>query len=449
MLSFATFLYHIVSIDFLKIPVFTIGFLIMNLFLSLFYFGFNLVKKEELLIIIKSYLIIITLSFVFSFAYIIPEVKKEYFLILFIVYSLISYVMFDYIKEVNVFLIEKIENKKLKNINKNLEKLKDFVFSNSLLKNSLDEDLGELLKLVCDISGFKVAVMSLFDRRSGKVIRVTQYGLDRSKFEEIKKKQPEIPEIMKYFNRRFENNGIYFIPRGVTLFEKNLGFIISEERKIDDESKWDPLDLLLVPIEDGDSNMIGYISLDLPESDLRPTSDELILLRFLSWVVFEFLKKTPLSIYWITEKDKYLKNISYPSFVRLCENIIENSEKIVLAYLDIDDFDKINLEKGPEFADSISSLLETYLYEKFSNAIFYKISAENFIVLFHDVSKLNATIYLKKMIEWLKEKNLDLSLSIGISASLKKQKNIFELIFEAKKALNIAKKSGGGRIHAL
>lgn len=449
MLSFATFLYKTVSVDFLKVPVFTIGYLIVNLFLLLFYFRSNLIKKEEFLIITKSYLIMFTLSFLFSFAYIIPEVKKEYFLILFIVYSLMSYIIFDYIKEINVFLIEKIENKKLRNINENLERLKNFTLKESLTRNSLDEDLTELLKFVCDISGFKIAVMSLFDKRSGKVVRVAQHGLDRVDFEEIKKKQPEISEIMKYFNKRFENNDIYFIPKGVTLFDDELNFMISEERKIDDESKWNPLDLLLVPIKDENSNIIGYISLDLPESDLRPTSDELILLRFLSWVTFEFLKKTTLSIYWITENDEYMRNMSYSSFVKLCENIINNSEKVVLAYLDVDDFDKINLEKGPEFADSISSLIEVYFFEKFSNAIFYKISAESFIVFFQNVSKLNATIYMKNMLDWLKKKNPDLSLSIGISTSLNKQKKIFELIYEAKMALNIAKKSGGGRIHAL
>ncbi|MDK2886326.1 MAG: hypothetical protein PWP54_884 [Thermosipho sp. (in: thermotogales)] len=207
--------------------------------------------------------------------------------------------------------------------------------------------------------------------------------------------------------------------------------------------------MLLVPIEDEDSNIIGYISLDLPESGLRPTLDELSLLRFLSWVIFEVLKKTPLSRYWITEKEKYLKNISYSSFIRACENIIRTSEKVVLAFIDIDEFDKINLEKGPEFADSISSQLETYFFEKFKNAIFYKISGETFIVLFQDVSKSSVLVYLNGLIKWIKEKNPGISLSIGISYDFNKQKGIFDLIFEAKKALEVAKKSGGGRIQAL
>lgn len=448
MLSFGTFLYHLVPIDYLKIPVFTVGFLAINMVLVIIFFEIKIIKRT-LFSIFKVYLLIITLSFVLSFAYILPEIKKEYMLLLFIVYAFISYFMYEYVKEYNVYILEKIENKKLKNVNENLEKLKDFIFNNSLSNENLEQRLSELMKIVSNISGFKVAVMSVFDRNSNKVIRIAQHGLDNSEFEKIKKQNPTISDIIKYFDRRFEKNGIYFIPRGVTLFDDNIGYVISEKRKIDNESQWDPLDLLLVPIEDEDSNIIGYISLDLPESGLRPTLDELSLLRFLSWVIFEVLKKTPLSRYWITEKEKYLKNISYSSFIRACENIIRTSEKVVLAFIDIDEFDKINLEKGPEFADSISSQLETYFFEKFKNAIFYKISGETFIVLFQDVSKSSVLVYLNGLIKWIKEKNPGISLSIGISYDFNKQKGIFDLIFEAKKALEVAKKSGGGRIQAL
>lgn len=425
MYSFGTFLYYSTSLDYFKLPLFVFGILLSNFFLLLIYFNIE-TFKEIMGMIPKSYLILFSLSLIMSFGYFFAEVKLGYLFYLFIVYALISYQLYEYVRQFNVSLIEKIEFERLKNISESLLKLKNLVFENE--ERDLERSLQKLLEIVCKISGFHVAVLSLFNNNTGYVERIAHFGLTEEDFERAKNNKPKISEVVKYFNKKFENNGVYFIPEGLALIESNIGFIISHERKIDSERSWDPKDLLLIPIKDELSNLIGYISLDVPQSGMRPTKNDMNLLNFLSWIVYKFLSKTLHIKYWLNDTGVYFKNASYVSFIRFCENKIKESENVTLAYLDI----------------------ENYLFEKFRNmAIYYKISSENYMILFFNVSKRFVLLYLDEMNNFLKEKYSDVSLSIGLVYSKKNQKNIFQLIYEAKKALKIAKKSGGGRIHSL
>lgn len=445
MYSFGTFLYYLMPIDFLKIPTFVFGALCLNLVMN--YFFSPLEIKKELKPFFLSAILTLTLSIVISFAYIFPEIKVSNLIFLFLEYSLVSYVMIEYIKHYNVTLIEKIEYENLKNEHENLLELRKIIYSD---KKDVNENLKELMKTICKVSGFNVALMSLFDKSSDRVVRVAHHGLREEDFKRAAKNPPKMSDVIKYFNKRFNVDEVYFIPNGVTLFDSSLIFLIPERNRFEYENAWQPEDLLLVPIEDEQSNIIGYISFDVPKSGLRPTSHDLKFLRFVSWIVYEFLKKTPYLKYWISDQNVYLKNISFPEFIRLCENIIESSYSSVLVRVDIDNFDKINFEKGPEYAETISDYIEKYFYEKFSSiSVFYKLTGEEFIFLFSNISKMSAINYLDRMREDVKQKFPEVTLSVGISYSEEREKSLQELLRESKNALIVAKKSGGGRTMVL
>ncbi|ABR30799.1 diguanylate cyclase [Thermosipho melanesiensis] len=439
MTSLGTFFYHLANVDYLKIPFFVLGALLANLF-WMFIYSINTLK-ELVNPLVNSYLLIFIGSLIISNVYIFSEIKSFPFFMLIFTYILYLFVIVSYVKSYNIVLFEKIERTKLNRENENFMTLISLVYEDNV--EDFDKRLEEILETSCKIAGFEAALMSLFDNENKKVVRIAKSGIPEDVFEKLKNSNVSIDSTMVYFSKRFENEGVYFIPENTISIEEDVSYVFENYLTFDYENSWEPLDLLLVPILNEQNQVVGYISFDKPLSGLRPSINELKLLKVLSWFIYQFLKKTPYARFWISKNLKYL---SYPEFVRFCDSMIKNSEEVVLAILDIDNFDTINFEKGPEYAEMISKFVEKYFKER-KDIFYYKISGENFIFLFPNSTKLKTLMYLGKFYESITEE-FGITLSIGLTYDENKG-SYFELLNRAREALKVAKKSGGGRIMSL
>ncbi|QTA38553.1 diguanylate cyclase [Thermosipho ferrireducens] len=444
--SVGTFFYYLIPVDYLRIPAFAITFLIANILLDSLYFG-----KEFFLNLVNplfySSILIILSSLIISNIYLFSEITFPYILMVFFTYSFLLFLIISFVKNYNLVLLERIESYKLRSINNNLYKIPDLVYRTN--DTEFDENIEKLLKLFCEISGFERALLSVFDKSAERVIRVSQHGLTVEEWNFVKSGNPELSTIKRFFQERFRKEGVYFIPEGSLSLENFSYYVFAKYPTFDIENSWKRGDILLVPIYTELGEMVGYISYDKPSSGLRPTEHELKLLGFLSWFMYELLKKTPYSRYWLTSQNSYLKKLSYPEFVRLAENIIRETKDIVVAIIDIDQLDKFNFTNGPEYGEVIVNSLENYLKDKFGKfSISYKIGGGQFISVFFNVNKLKVIMYFSRMLEEIHEIYPELSLSIGISTS-EKYKDLNRLLKDAKKALHVAKKAGGGRIMSL
>ncbi|ACJ75635.1 ggdef domain protein [Thermosipho africanus TCF52B] len=440
MYSFGTYLFYSVPHDYLRIPFFALGVIITN-FMYLFFYFFKDIKLY-LTAIFNSYVMISLGALLVANVYLHSEIKLSNFILFFLTYSLYLILIILYADSFNMSILEKIEREKLKKENDNFLLLLDLAFKEKSL--NFDGQLNKILEVICEISGFETALLSIMDYEKNRVIRVASYGLEEEVFNNLKNQQVNIENVLPLFSKRFEVEGVYFIPEGSISLDAEGVYVFDDYyTDFNYENSWNPKDLLLVPLIDENSRIVGYISFDKPISGRRPVSNELKLLKFLSWFVVQFLRKTPYAKYLISKSE--VNMTTYPEFVRLCDSIISENDEASVAFLDIDDFDKINIKKGPEFAEHVSNFITEY-FKDIKNVYFYKLNGENFVFFMPNTNKLRALTVFGKFGESLKDKFEDVSTSIGVAYKEPGQnKSFFELLREAKEALLVAKKSGGGR----
>ena len=77
-----------------------------------------------------------------------------------------------------------------------------------------------------------------------------------------------------YFVERFLRRGAYLIPHGEMDWE-GVPSHVPELEPSSDPDAWHPEDALMVPMRGADGTLLGVVSVDEPESGLRPTDEEL------------------------------------------------------------------------------------------------------------------------------------------------------------------------------
>ena len=81
-----------------------------------------------------------------------------------------------------------------------------------------------------------------------------------------------------YLHERFRRSGAYFVPHDeVDWVDPNPTYVPDIEPS-DDPDAWHPEDLLIVPLQRSDGQVLGFVSVDEPTSGRRPDDDEIDLL---------------------------------------------------------------------------------------------------------------------------------------------------------------------------
>jgi len=441
-IAVGTLLFKLSPKDYYSLLLFALGYFLTNILLTTVYVHFfvkmnikNFLRVTFLVFILGMYA-----SLILTTIYLLPEAKITYMLFTFFLYAGFL-VQLLYTVRSQVWLQELIyEKDEIGREIQNLSRLQE------ILEQSKTEDtdvvLKRMLEISCNMIGFEVALLNLFDYNSGKVVRIASYGISDSDFEQIKIKQPSIKESMLLMQSRFDSEGVYFIPKGSVALDDTYVFKPLDYAKLEVDNAWDPDDLFLVPLR-FNNRIIGYISFDRPTNGLRPTRREIELSKFFAWHFVQIFKE---SNYRELFASNYGREVSISTLMNEMAKAIEQRRIFTFLYIDIDSFDKINLEKGFQIGDEILRDMKIHIENEIRNIGIYSYSGDEFKILLWTKSKLDGMLIAEKISEMIREKYAYVKVTGAVVKYPVDAENLEDLLNKARTALVAGKKSGGGRI---
>jgi diguanylate cyclase (GGDEF)-like protein len=441
-IAVGTLLFKLSPKDYYSLVLFALGYFLTNILLTTIYVHFfvkmnikNFLRVTFLVFILGMYA-----SLILTTIYLLPEAKITYMLFTFCLYAGFL-VQLLYTVRSQVWLQELIyEKDEIGREIQNLSRLQE------ILEQSKTEDtyvvLKRMLEISCNMIGFEVALLNLFDSNSGKVVRIASYGISDSDFEQIKIKQPSIKDSMLLMQSRFDSEGVYFIPKGSVALDDTYVFKPLDYAKLEVDNAWDPDDLFLVPLR-FNNRIIGYISYDRPTNGLRPTRREIELSKFFAWHFVQIFKE---SSYRELFASNYGREVSTSTLMNEMAKAIEQRRMFTFLYIDIDNFDKINLEKGFQIGDEILRDMKIHIEDEIRNIGIYSYSGDEFKILLWTKSKSDGMLIAEKISEMIREKYAYVKVTGAVVKYPVDAENLEDLLNKARTALVAGKKSGGGRI---
>lgn len=438
----ATFLFKLSSTDYYRIPLFSISYFSLNSILTVIYVkSFAKVSvKKFFRVTAVVFLLGIYSSAILTTAYLFLESKFTNLSFTLLLYAGFLIQLY-YTVNAQVWYQElQYEKEQISRETENLLKMPKIL--ESFGTEDVDTILSKLLEVTCKMTGFSVSLMSLFDNRTGKVVRISKYGITDEDFAIIKQKQPDIKDTILLMQSRFDIGGAFFIPKGSLALDEEYTFKPLDYAKIDAENAWDPDDLFLVPIVYS-NRIIGYISFDKPSNGLRPTKRKVELAKFFAWQILQILKDSHYSILFTSP---YGKEISLSSLMEEISKAIMSNRSFTLVYLDIDSFEKINLEKGFRFGDELIRHVQHTLKQEVKTFGVYSHLGDEFMVLLWTKSKSDGMLVAEKVVESVKERYPGITFTGAIVKYPADATDLNGILSKIRTALIAGKKSGGGRI---
>ncbi|KAF2955144.1 GGDEF domain-containing protein [Marinitoga sp. 38H-ov] len=375
------------------------------------------------------------------------EIIKYYFLFQNLIFLEIYYFITKYIYEKEE---ETIKNQRLNKFNEIM-----FEFSNLLYSKTLhfsDKKLFfDVAKFLNEKFEFNYILISKINYNENLIERVAYSGFTEKEFEELKSKEVKASEIINniFSNVKYKYGEVYFIPNVINKVNSDNYFIIENNVNIDtysdEDYRWDSKDLLLITLRDKDDNIFAYISCDSPKSGLRPTKEEMLILSVLGRIVSMIVshKEHYIEMKKLSELDPMTK-LYNPSKLNADLEYYENNKKIIsLAFIDLDDFKKINDTyghlKGDEILKEVSNIIKNSIRETDKA---YRYGGDEFIIIFENIDKQKAKIIMERIKNNLVEKNITFSVGIVDDSNI----SIKDLIKKADEKAYIAKKTGKNKI---
>ncbi|MGC8820530.1 MAG: diguanylate cyclase [Fervidobacterium sp.] len=443
-ISFATFLLKLAPHDYFRLPYFAFGYLLTNVILLSFYV--KIFAKSDLRLYIRPMVTVFVLTLygatLLTTLYFFSNVTLASVLFVTLLYS--GFVgMLYYSVKANLWYEElRLEKEQISREVQNLMKITEALDST---ENDVDKVIEKILAISCEITGFEYALLSLFDFRSGKVVRIARYGLSDEAFERLKASRPDIKSTYVLMQQRFDINGAYFIPSGSVDLNQSYVYQPESYLRLEITNAWDPNDLFLVPLV-YKNKRIGYISYDKPYNMMRPSKREVEFAKFFAWQITRILLDSKYSVFFLSE---YKKEENYSFLMEEVSKYIETGKSFTIVYMDIDKFEKLNFALGFTVGDEILKELKSIVDEEIKNfGIFTQVGDETIIVLL-GMGKSDATLLAQRIIEKLKERFPSISVSTAIVKYPADASSFDEVLEKCKMALTTSKKSGGGRIISL
>ncbi len=148
--------------------------------------------------------------------------------------------------------------------------------SNVSYSLNLEEPLeGSLLSIAHGISkatSFQVVLISIFESETGMLRRVTGVGIPQDILNELLSRKQPYSSVQSLLRPEFKIGRTYYIPADQTPIVPSDVHMVTLQLSSDQKTSnsWYSEDFLLIPLEDGQGNPIGLISLDDPSNGLRP-----------------------------------------------------------------------------------------------------------------------------------------------------------------------------------
>ncbi len=393
-LSVAKLFYYLAPRDYLYLIFYAIGYLLGNL-ISVVAYNFVVEKIRVfnyLKVVFWIFITLVPTAVVVSTIYLSENVSFLNLLYVSLSYSaillLVYFTLYYRILAESYYKEKEESHREIEHLNE----LQTILDSNEM--NDTDMILNALLKNSCDVLGFEVALMSIIVPKTEKILRVAHYGLD-DRFDEIRENQPDIKELYSLLQKRFETSGAYFIPSGSISLDNLKTYRLTEYIVLDESSAWQPDDIFILPINSKEK-LIGYISFDKPKSGLRPTKREAEFGKFYAWQIGKILLKSEYSSLINENPDK---KILYSNFMEKASRSIEETKNFIYAVIDIENLQKLNLEKGFFYCDKVLQTLEGILNRVVGKFGIYTRQSDEFYVLIWTRTKSEAFTLFEKILQ--------------------------------------------------
>ncbi|AJC74902.1 hypothetical protein AJ81_09405 [Pseudothermotoga hypogea DSM 11164 = NBRC 106472] len=354
----------------------------------------------------------------------------------------------------------KMKTKELSNFESNyrdfrkkLAKLVEMVDSTSQ-SSSIYESLNKLAEAISDLTGFKHVLINVLNRDLGVIQRVAYHGMSEEEFTRLRQNPPPIEYVLRFTQERFRISNSFFIPEGAIELPAEYVAILLNGPMEDEPEAWRPNDMLIVPIRSPMNEMVGYISVDAPQSGKRPRLEDIQIIELVADQVYKLLERSQLyhDIVTRVSYDPHTLLLTHSAFLGVLEAEIERGNRFAVVILDVDDLSSINARFGHEAGDQLLEKISDILRNRTRKTdVAARFGGEEFALLLRNVTKSKAIEITDRLLEEVRriEFNVRVSLSAGIAMFPEHGRTTQELIKIATQALQIAKMSGKDRLMIL
>ena len=141
---------------------------------------------------------------------------------------------------------------------------------NNTSQNDLLLEIGWAIREVTD---FQMLVFSLFDQDDGRLHRIGHIGLPDEAWHELSENTQSWEAIQSLLKPEYRHGAAYFIPSAQEpVLPKDMHSVsgLAVKPEVQEMGKWDPDDMLLVPLWSSRGQALGLISLDVPLDARQP-----------------------------------------------------------------------------------------------------------------------------------------------------------------------------------
>ena len=137
----------------------------------------------------------------------------------------------------------------------------------------IDQALQMIAKGISDSTPFRVVLISVVEDDINQLRRTAGVGIPQDTLSDLMAHKQPIVSIRQLMRDEFKVSRSYFMPNDqVPVVPSDLHSVVFDDAASDIKSTnaWNPEDILLVPLENSDGQLIGTISVDSPSNRLRP-----------------------------------------------------------------------------------------------------------------------------------------------------------------------------------
>ena len=140
-------------------------------------------------------------------------------------------------------------------------------------EKSLEDLLLEIGWVIREVTDFQMLVFSLFDQEDRRLHRVGHIGLPDEAWQELSEHTQPWEAVKQLLKPEYLHGAAYYIPavkEPILPQEMHTVTGLVEDARVQEVGRWDPDDMLLVPLLGAKGKILGLISLDAPLDGRQP-----------------------------------------------------------------------------------------------------------------------------------------------------------------------------------
>ena len=137
----------------------------------------------------------------------------------------------------------------------------------------LDQLLRAIANSIREVTPFQAVLISVYESDTGLLRRVSGVGFTPETMAELISRKQPLSSVQQMLKPQFRISRSYFIPVDeAPIIPADVHMVTLEQdgKATKSPNKWDPDDILIVPLTDNQGTTLGLMSVDTPRDGLRP-----------------------------------------------------------------------------------------------------------------------------------------------------------------------------------